>query len=126
MSICMCSMYSYQGASNTTLPARQKVIMFLFTMLLQPCHKCCVQFWDTQLGKLLKALKCVHRMATKLLNRLEGMFCYQHLRTKGFSNLEKSRPRDGFLALYSFLEKEWRGRSWCLLPGFCCQDIRMV
>lgn len=117
VSICICSIYLYQGASNTTLPASQKVLILLFTMLLQPYLECCVLFWDPQLGKFLKALRCIHRMATKLVNRLERMIHEQHLRTLELSNLEKSRPREAYLALYSFLEKEQRGRCFSLVSG---------
>lgn len=97
-----------------------------FTMLLQSHLECCVQFWDTQLEKLLKALKCIHRMATKLVKWLESMSFEKHLRTLGLSDLEKSGLRDEFLALYSFLGKDCKGRCWSLLPGLWCQDMRMA
>lgn len=113
----MCSVYLYQGASNTPSPASKKVIILVFTMLLQPYLQCCVLFWGTQLGKLLKAHKCIHRMATKLVNRLEGRSHEQHQRSLELSNLEKSSPRDDYLALRGFLEKEQRGRCFSLVSS---------
>lgn len=71
-----------------------------------PCQEHCDQFCVPQLRKTY--CEYVQRRATKLVTRLEGMFCEKWLRTRSLSVLEKSGSRGDLIALCWFL---WRGRG---------------
>ncbi|KAK4826910.1 hypothetical protein QYF61_012502 [Mycteria americana] len=64
--------------------------------------------WAPQFKKDVKVLECVQRRAPKLVERLEGMFSEEWLRTQGLSCLERRRLRGNLTAVYSFLR---RGRG---------------
>lgn len=55
--------------------------------------------------KLKKVVESVQRMTTKLVKGPEGMSYEDWLRTLDLFNLDKIRPKDDLIALWSFLNK---------------------
>jgi len=86
--------------------------------VVQPHLEHCVQLRAPQFKWDVKEPECIHRRATELVERLEGMSCEEHLRILGLSSVQKRRLRGDLIALCSFLRRE-RGEGGAELfsPG---------
>jgi len=75
---------------HSTASWSRGAVVPLYTALVQPLLKYCVQFWAPQHKEDIELFECAQRRVTKMVKGLEGKTSEERLGSLSFFSLEKA------------------------------------
>uniref|UniRef100_A0A8C6N6S5 Uncharacterized protein n=1 Tax=Melopsittacus undulatus TaxID=13146 RepID=A0A8C6N6S5_MELUD len=112
------------GSIKRSMTSRSKeVILPLYSALVRPHLKHCVQFWCPQHKKEMELLEQVQRRATRMIRGLEHLLYEDRLRKLGLFSLEKKRLH-GDISAFQYLKGAYRDGGEGLFIRDCSDRTR--
>jgi len=102
----------------------REVILPLYSILMRPHLKYCVQLGGPQHKKDMDLLEQVQRKAIKMIRGLEHLLCEDRLREFGFFSVEKRRVWGDLVAAFQFLKGTYRKDEEGLFIRGCNDRMR--
>ena len=81
---------------------KKDVIVSLYSALMRPHVKYCLQVWSTQHTNDMEVLEQVQRKATKMIKCLEHPSYYEVLRKLGLFSVEKRRLQRDLIVAFQY------------------------
>jgi len=113
------------GYTKSSMASRSREgILPLYSALVRPHLKSCVQLWSAQHRKDVELLERVQKRATRMVRGLELLSCVKRLRELGLLSLEKRRLWGDLTAAFQYLKGACRKDREYLFSRACCDRTR--